>query len=263
MNITRVLLIVASLFLYAANASADSDARVLYAKPQNAIEAALKKELEASDAVDSTVTLINELFSLPESLVFSFGGDDGPLYDPQSNTIVIPYFFLTEIKERFTKAGYKETGVSEAQATLDALIHTLLHEFAHAAITMYELPVLGKEEDAADALATVMLIEFFEDGQEIALSAADLFDLESEDRDVIGDEHFWGEHSLDEQRYFSTLCHVYGSNPDTYSDIVEKQYLSQERAERCIEEYAQVAQSWLSVLAPHMRDSQDNSLAAD
>lgn len=56
---------------------------------------------------------------------------------------------------------------------------------------MYDLAIVGKEEDATDALATILLIEFFEQGQEIARSAADLFDLESSDIQTFEEADFW------------------------------------------------------------------------
>ena len=77
-----------------------------------------------------------------------FGGEDGPLFDSEQKTIYIPYFFLDEVKARFIQNNYSSTGVSEADVTMDALMHTMFHEFAHAIIFMYELPVLGREEDA-------------------------------------------------------------------------------------------------------------------
>ena len=255
MKLIRTLLLITSAFLTSAIAHAENDVRVEYAKPVGAIETAINKELNTSNAVGSVTTFIDDYFQLPEPLVFFIGGEEGPLYDGAENRILIPYSFVTEIKERFTQASYKETGVTAEEATNDALMHTLFHEFAHAAIVMYELPVLGKEEDAADALATILLIEFFDDGQEIALSAADLFDLESDDRDTLGDEDFWDEHSLDDQRYFSTLCHVYGSDPEQYAAILEDGALSEERAELCIEEYEYTTQSWFKVLEPYIQDN--------
>ncbi|MCW9016846.1 MAG: DUF4344 domain-containing metallopeptidase, partial [Kangiellaceae bacterium] len=184
----------------------------------------------SDDSVSAVINLINHSFNLPQKLKFTFGGDDGPLYDSTNNEIIIPYFFIEEVKQRFTKAKYSETGVNEKQATMDSLMHIMFHEFAHALIFMYEIPVLGKEEDAADGLASVLLIEFFDGGQEIALSAADLFYLESEDRTELDEQDFWGEHSLDLQRYYSTLCHVYGSDPDKYKAILEQDYFSEYRA---------------------------------
>ena len=208
----------------------------------------IRKNLIKSGAAGDVASLINEKITLKYSLKVVFGGDDGPLYDPETKEIFIPYSFLEEVKERFKKALYSETGISAEQATTDALMHTLLHELGHALIPMFDFPILAKEEDAVDSLATVMLIEYFEQGQEIALSAADLFDLESNDIDMFTEEDFWDEHALDKQRFYNTLCMVYGSEPDKYSYIVDKVGFSDNRADLCIEEYEKISNSWISLL---------------
>lgn len=113
--------------------------------------------------------------------------------------------------------------------------------------------MLGKEEDAVDALANVLLIEFYDGGGDIAISAADLFDLESADVDELEDADFWDEHSLDVQRYYSTLCHVYGSDPQGYGYLLEDAEFSEDRSELCVEEYETISDSWLDLLEPYMK----------
>ncbi len=248
----RCLLIYACLFT--AHVNAESRAVLSYLNAKNASEATIAKQLKSAGAISDVMAIINDNFRLETDLVFVFGADDGPLYDPTLSEIWIPYAFLEEVKERFVGANYAASGVSADDATMDSLLHTLFHELAHALIDQYQLPVIGKEEDAADALATVLLIRYFDQGQELAISAADLFDLESEEsEDTLTAENFWGEHSLDSQRYFSTLCHVYGSAPQQYSDLLKESEFSADRAEGCIEEYESLRASWLELLAPHMR----------
>lgn len=204
---------------------------------------------------DLGVRLINDTFVLERTLHIRVGGQEGPLFDPATMEILMPSVFVAEVMARFQSIDYEKTGVRIPEATEDALLHTLFHEFAHAIIAMYELPVLGKEEDAADSLASVLLIEFFENGAEIALSAADLFDIESDDREVLTDEDFWGEHSLDDQRYFATLCHVYGSDPAGYKQL--EKTLSIDRAEACVAEYENVRASWFTLLEPYLKTQLD------
>lgn len=259
MNLPKLILAMTCFLVGLTPAQAgEKQVAIVYEQPASKQEADIAARLKASEALASAVSLINATFILPEQLDIVFGAEDGPLYDPQSHEILIPYAFLDEVKTRFSKAKYSETGVTPDEATIDALLHTLFHELAHALIAIHEIPVTGKEEDAADSLASMLLIEFFTEGQEIALSAADLFDLESTDRDELGDEDFWDEHSLDEQRYFSTLCHVYGSAPHQYADIKQQANFSQDRADACIEEYENMVESWLTLLKPHMKpDKQD------
>ncbi len=253
--IKKTILICLILIFHIGFAQANDYVRVKYAKPVNKIEMEIKKELKESNIVNVIVSFINDNFQLPERLTFFLGSVDGPLYDGRQNQIEIPFGFITEITDRFSKEKYNDkTGITIKEARADVLMHTLFHELAHAFISMYEIPVLGKEEDAADALAAILLIEYFENGQEIALTAADLFSIESYRRNgELQEEDFWDEHSLDEQRYYSTLCYIYGSNPEQYAFFVKEGSLSQERADMCIEEYEKTAQDWLDLLGPYMK----------
>lgn len=226
---------------------------VVYLDTGSKMQTAVKKDLQASEVIATVVNTLNDEFVFNDTVRLVFGGEDGPLFDPSSNKISVPYDFIDEVRTRFIKAKYHETGIDEETATMDVLAHTLIHEFAHAFIFMHEIPVLGREEDAADSLATVLLAEFFENGQEIAISAADLFDLESEDRTELEAADFWDEHSLESQRFYSTLCHVYGSNPLRFADMPNELGFPEERAELCIMEFENIAKSWFTLLQPHRK----------
>ncbi len=256
--IKKTILLCLILIFHIDFAQANNYVHVKYAKPVNKAEIEIKKELKESNTVNLIVSFINDNFQLPERLTLFFGSVEGPLYDGKKNQIEVPFGFITEIKNRFAKEKYnKETGVTLEKAKDDVLMHTLFHELAHAFISMYEIPVLGKEEDAADALAAILLIEYFENGQEIALSAADLFSIESYSRNgELQEEDFWDEHSLDEQRYYNTLCYIYGSNPKQYAFIVKEGFFSEERADMCIEDYEKTAQDWLDLLDPYMKHNE-------
>ena len=234
-------------------ANAEPQIEVSYANAETASSSSLKKELQSTDVVTLIVNTLNEEFVFTDSVYLVFGGEEGPHFDPNTNTIQVPYSFLEEVESRFDAANYSETGVDVDTATLDVLAHTLIHEFAHAFIFMHEIPVVGREEDAADALATVLLTEYFESGAEIAISAADMFDLESEDRQEFEEADFWDEHSLDSQRYYSTLCHVYGSNPEAFEHIPKELGFDTERAELCIFEFESIAKSWFTLLQPYKK----------
>lgn len=236
------------LFLGTANA----EVRMVFLEGKNAVEDQWKATLEASDEVKSVMTFLQNRFKLNEKLVFSYGVEDGPLFDGEKNTIFVPYSFLVEVEGRFSSAEYGKSGLSVKQATIDALVHTLFHEFAHAIIMYNQIPVLGREEDAADSFATVLLKEYFDRGEDISISAADLFHIESGDYETIEDYDFTGEHSLDAQRYYMILCHVYGSNPDSYGENLEEMF-EEERGDKCIDEYDLARRSWLALLKPHMK----------
>lgn len=255
MKLIQPLLIACCLLMTISSVWADNQARVFYDKATNNKETLAKKELAKSGVAEEVVVFINEKFKLAQPLNFRFGGQDGPLFDSSINSVLIPYSFLDEVKLRFKRAKYSQSGVSVLDASLDSVMHTLFHELAHALIFMHDIPVLGKEEDAADGLANILLIEFFDEGAEIAISAADLFDLESEDIVEFEEADFWGEHSLDLQRYFSTLCYVYGSEPSKYATLIQDSGFSEQRAEHCISDYANSLRSWLVLLKPYTKNN--------
>jgi hypothetical protein len=249
-----VILLLASLTL----SSSKEDYKVLisYQKPSTTQDKATLNLLKKEAINEIAIEIINEIFFIPKSINIKYGGADGPEYDSETHQVLIPYPFIQEIKQRFIKDKYTESGLSIEEATMDVVTHTILHELAHALINIYDLPIVVKEEDAADALATLLLIELFEDGQEIAITAADIFKLESNDIKDFEEADFWDEHSLDIQRYYNTLCLIYGSAPKKYSELLEDADFSDEKAEQCIDDYQQLYFSWATLLKPHLKNTQ-------
>src|SRR4051812_12315592 len=131
------------------------------------------------------------------------------------------------------------------------LLFVFYHELGHGIIHKLDLPVLGREEDAADQLATLMLMDAGSDsvGGEPVLTAA-LGWLESWQKREGETESsdYWDEHSLDMQRYANIICLVYGSDPDKHRDLIADWDLPADRAERCPNDFDSASASWESVL---------------
>ncbi len=191
------------------------------------------------------VEFINSLLRFAETVTVLSEVEDGPLFDPGTQEIWMPGSFADVIEAHF----------GEADAPVaDVYLHTLVHEVGHVLYDQYDLPLLAREEDAADALASVLLLEYAQNGARVVLNAARMFGLESETSDQVEEVDFWSEHSLDIQRYYTTLCHVYGSDPDGQARLVNDEYgLSKERAENCEYEYRRIRQAWLKVLEPYLK----------
>ena len=130
----------------------------------------------------------------------------------------------------------------------DVYFHTLMHEIGHVLFDKYTLPSLAREEDAADDLASVLLLEYVGNGARIALNADETFGLKSDDYEWFEQSDFWGEHSLEIQRYYTSLCHVYGSDPKNQQELINEEYgLSPACAESCLYEYERIRAGWLCV----------------
>lgn len=265
----RWWLLVVTFFVSSTGFAADN-VIVRYQQTNDAKLQSFAKKLQSDNSIQDAITLMNEQFIFPQPLTIVFGGNDGPLYDPARNDILIPYTFLDEVEQRFNAVNYASTDQDKAssssmtvtQAVMDVVIHTLFHELAHALIATHELPIVGKEEDAADNLAAVLSIEYFENGAEMAISAADLFYLEGDEITEFEEADFWDEHSLDLQRYYATLCHVYGSDEVQYAYWLEEAGFSDERGDFCIDEYERMANNWLTLLDPYMTPEVDANTPA-
>ncbi|MFA0412924.1 DUF4344 domain-containing metallopeptidase [Vibrio renipiscarius] len=220
----------------------------------NPTEVQAKKAIEKSEINGLLADLAQQYFPFEHTLTVQYGGNDGPLYDPASHIIHIPYDFYTQSLNAFINNDYQEKFARSAQlGALDTLLHTLLHEAGHAYIEDQNIPILGREEDAADNFAAVIMIDYIEDGANAAISAADMFAFESQLRpDYYDWGEYIGEHSFDMQRYFATLCLVYGSDPKRYAsllDKLEKEYLNERKA-FCSFQFSSMRENWHQYLMP-------------
>lgn len=219
---------------------------------------------------DDVARVINDLNFLPHDIVIHFGTEEGPQYAPpakgQPAEIHFPYDFVIELRRIFSRNGYTDSRQALDHATLDAVQHTLFHELGHAIIDMLHINTEGGEEDAVDSLATILLIESFDNGGDIALNAADAFSFlaseespeEANPKKITSPAPLKNsapspdisaaldEHGLNEHRYEAIACLIYGSNPDRYNSVAKDLELSEQDAANCIENYARQAEYWFS-----------------
>jgi Putative metallopeptidase len=211
---------------------------------------------------ENVIADLNRSFVLPRDIdvhLQECAGEVNAFYDSTDGAIHLCYemfeHFLqlfTALVEPQTDAQFEEVGGK----SVAALIFVFYHELGHALVDVYDLPVTGKEEDAVDQLAALILLETWEgEDSELALTAsAEWFGSSSADPDLELD--MADEHSLDEQRFYNLVCWTYGSDPEYFASMVEDWGLPEDRAERCPGEYAQMSRSWDTLLGPHMRETE-------
>lgn len=212
---------------------------------------AIFKEIQL---LEETVKALNDVFALPTdvAVVLRECGEVNAFYDPESHEIALCYELVEHFAQIFLQDAETDEEQEEAGASLaGATMFTFFHEMGHALIDVYDLPVTGREEDAVDQLATLILLEGGEEGESAALDGASSFVGEEEAE--MEDLAFWDEHSLDEQRFYNIVCWSYGKNPEGLQDLVDDETLPANRAERCPAEYDRMSRSWESLLEPYTK----------
>jgi Putative metallopeptidase len=207
--------------------------------------AVLREERLFEDVIDN----LNKGLVLPRDITVRFEtcGEPNAFYDPEARKVSLCYELYDQFMTLFTP-GETEEGEAVTKSVA-ALVFVFYHELGHALIDIYDLPATGREEDAVDQLATVLLLETWEgeDSELAILSSAEWFELDEDEADMAD------EHSLDEQRYYNLVCWIYGSDPDYFSGLADDWGLPEARAQQCSSEYARMSGAWNTLLGPHMR----------
>jgi len=156
-------------------------------------------------------------------------------------------------------------GMSQAQRekhvefVVGNLLFVLGHETGHAVIREMGVPVVGREEDAADFFSTLMALTCEEGFGDRVLANAALGWFLSDRRDRRGrrdhdaEAKYYGEHGMDLQRAYTVVCLMVGSNPGKFARVANAARLPPERQMTCEDDYLNAKWSWDQVLQSHLR----------
>lgn len=229
--------------------------KVAYIPVKNKAYKEIQDLVVSEHMLEELAQAFNDTIALPVDITLAFGecGQANAFYDPQKQQIIFCYEFLEDLVETYTPRAKTE---DELGAKLSgAIMHIFFHELGHALVHVLDLPVTGKEEDAVDQLATLILIEGGEEGEKAVLDASIqyLAEYQAQGKTPLTKEAFADEHSLDAQRFYNLLCWVYGHNEKKYAYLANRGTLPKERAGRCAEEYEKISKSWSRLLDPYLK----------
>jgi hypothetical protein len=229
------------------------EVRVLWTRPQtkaNALGAFLLKKGEIPGITHQLATTFELPNPLTIRLVNGFG--QGPFFNPDNNSITDPYLFATVVFKvlKDDNPNWSPHQLGYATGAVDAFV--LVHEFGHALIANYDLPVLGKEEDAADTISTIILLQGSQ-GYKLDTSAATFWADFSGRQDPPSLAAYADSHSLDLQRADNIICDVAGSSRRNFRRVASLRVLPQSRLAACRSEFLQAAQSIEQELQPHLK----------
>ena len=134
-------------------------------------------------------------------------------------------------------------------------LFVLYHEVAHLLVDQLQLPVLGKEEDAADNMASwVLLNKHTQEADQAIADAARGWLLSGVAYGTrFESADFYDQHSLDQQRAYAIVCLMVGSDATAFGPVANEYSMAGERKDSCYFDYRTLARSLESVLSPHWR----------
>jgi hypothetical protein len=136
------------------------------------------------------------------------------------------------------------------------LLYVATHEMGHAVISEMDLPVLGREEDAADEFAVLTALQHGEKdfSNRVLVEAAEGWFMDARRAKKEGDPPtYYDEHGLSEQRGYQIVCLMVGSDPARFKELADETKLPDDRRQTCVWDYDTASRSWDKVLAPYRR----------
>ena len=175
----------------------------------------------------------------------------------QGGRISYCYELIAEMHRQIAETNVLP-GFRREDAVVGGFVSTLLHETGHAIFNLLDIPIFGREEDAADAIAAYVSLQFGKTtARRILTGTAFVWrasELAKQGKRARRFEDYSDEHGTDAQRFYNTLCIAIGSDrvekTDTFSDFVE--LLPEGRRGQCIKEYTHVKNSFARFVLPHV-----------
>ena len=226
---------------------------VSYVPPKNAAHQPIYEQLKEVSFLEKLQQFLAP-FRLPRALLVKVEGCDGDANAFYENDVITVCYEYIEDLRKTMPAETTAAGVAPIDALVGPLFDTSLHEFAHALFEMLRLPVLGREEDAADQVSAYIMLQLGKvEVRRLIGGVAYAYKTEAEAATKPPTmTHFADVHGTPAQRFYNVLCIAYGADKQLFGDLVEKGYLPKDRAEDCKDEYQQVAYAYEKLIGPHV-----------
>ncbi len=271
MKKTIIILLLTVVFALAALAAGKpsdlkpDQVRISYVAPSNPAHKQIYDTLKERRVLERFKDLLSPL-RLPTTLLLKLEGCDGESnawYEAEGSehAVTVCYEYLDEVL-RYAPKQTTAGGVTYSDAVVGPTVEVFLHEVSHAVFDLLKVPILGREEDAADQLASFWLLQLGKDEARKTVSGVVfMYNREAKEQNPQM-KQFADVHGLSAQRLFNLLCMAYGAQPELFADVLEKEYLPKSRAEGCSDEYRQVSYAVEKLIRPYIDETLSKKVKA-
>jgi len=235
---------------------------IVYVPPNNSGFQELYDLLQQHRALEKVKEMLSP-FQLPEQLTIETTecGAVNSYYQRKNfkPTVTICYEFLKRILELLPNEA-TPAGLTPTDAAVGQFFWVTFHEVGHAAFDMFNVPIFGHEEDAADNFATFIMLQFGK-GQARRLINGAAWAW----RAYLGDYQknpvvqtrlaaFATDHGLPQERFYNLVCLAFGANSQEFADF--ESFLPPTRSPNCSHEYQTLVRAFRQEIRPHIDQEQ-------
>jgi hypothetical protein len=147
-------------------------------------------------------------------------------------------------------------GVQMADTICGQLFFAIAHELGHAMFDIFDVPIFGRQEDAADQFATFIMLQYGGDRAYRSIAGAAygyheyIKDFKNKPRVTLPLAAFSSDHGAPEERYFNLLCMAYGYDGKVFAAVMDK--IPESRAKKCKFEYHELRFAFGEAFGPHL-----------
>ena len=106
------------------------------------------------------------------------------------------------------------------EAIIGGVVGTMLHETAYGLFDIYDVPIWGRVDDAADRLAAFVMTQF--GAQSAMTTVRGMLNYLNWSAKAPGSNDFSAADSPQAQRFYDVLCVVTGADPLTFEDLANQ-----------------------------------------
>ena len=208
---------------------------------------------------------LEEIFSpfrLPEDLYIKTLDCDGKpntYFDREEDrpTVKICYEYMKALHDRMPKKA-TAAGLTPGEVLVGQYVFAAAHELGHALFDIYNIPIFGRQEDAADQFATYFILQFGgERARRLILGAAYAYrgfvkQIKGNPKVTLPLAAFSSDHGQPEQRFYNLVCIAYGYDPKVFAGAVDQKWLPSPRAKVCTLEYQNLRYAVKATINPHI-----------
>jgi len=235
--------------------------RVEYVPPKNPDHKYLYDTLKEHQAFEKLQQIFSP-FRLPVDLNLRTVGCDGVAnawYSREDSrpTVTVCYEFFHHMFEN-APASTTDAKISRADSIVGQFFYLVAHEVGHGLFDILNVPVFGREEDAADSFSAYIMLQFGKErARRLITGAATSYskyiaNIKDKPNVTLPIAAFSSSHGAPEARFYNLLCAAYGADPVEFAFLVENEYLPKTRAPSCGREFYVLTKAFHFTLSPYI-----------